>query len=162
MQFGAIFQLGWWKSRNVHDIRVSDVDIIHMDWCAYKGDNCHLQPNAAVFTVSGHTHEFHVDDIILKEIRIEGECPRLVERKLYNGAVGKVSNLRFENNYVGSVSSSMHNIIAGTPGAHIQNWQFINLRYGGHCVCNAGAGHFSVDSHTTHNNFVCGTGPIIG
>ncbi|XP_067671980.1 dextranase-like isoform X2 [Haliotis asinina] len=163
MQFGAIFQMGWWTARKVHGISVSDVDIIHMDWCAYKGDNCHLQPNAAVFTVSGHTHEFEVDDIILKDIRIEGECPRLVEWKLYKGAVGKVSNLRFENINVESVSRSMHNDIAGTVGAHVQTWDFVNLRYGGHCISDADAGHFSVDTHTTNRiRFACGTGHIIG
>ncbi|KAK3083202.1 hypothetical protein FSP39_016604 [Pinctada imbricata] len=41
-QNGAVFQTGWWSSRKMHHVRVSDVDVIHTDWCTFKGNHCQI------------------------------------------------------------------------------------------------------------------------
>lgn len=58
--FGAVFQFGWWPSHNVKHVKISDIDIIHTDWCKYDGVTCKLGEADAVIDLAGHTQQLTV------------------------------------------------------------------------------------------------------
>ncbi|KAK7507341.1 hypothetical protein BaRGS_00001276, partial [Batillaria attramentaria] len=83
-QNGAVFQTGWWTGRDMHNVRVTDVDIIHTDWCTFKGgdmSNCQISNNDAVFDHAGDTKNLDIADIEFRNIRVEGTCPRIINWK---------------------------------------------------------------------------------
>ncbi|XP_046554514.1 dextranase-like [Haliotis rubra] len=164
-QNGGVFQTGWWTGRDMQKVRVNDIDIIHTDWCAFKGDNCHIGGNDAVFDQAGDTTHFDVHDMVFSNVRIEGSCPRVIYFKMHTGAKGSVSNIRFENWSIESqpTHDNLHNEIAGTSaGGHIANWNFFNFKVGGQCITSSGAGDFIIDSqHASGIKFSCGEN-IIG
>ncbi|KAK7507268.1 hypothetical protein BaRGS_00001203 [Batillaria attramentaria] len=57
-----------------------------------------------------------------------------------NGAHGTVTDVRFINWDVDSqpANDDLHNEIAGAGNRdHVTNWQFVNVKVGGHCIANA-------------------------
>ncbi|XP_046559002.1 dextranase-like [Haliotis rubra] len=164
MQNGAVFQNGWWSGRDMKKVRISDIDVIHTDWCTFKGSNCQISDNDAVFDLAGDTKHFAMSDVVFTNIRVEGSCPRIVYWKMANGASGTASNVRIVNLSVESQPGhdSLHNEIAGNSGGRVTNWQFNNFKIGGKCISNPGQADFHIDAHTTSNiQFHCG-GSIIG
>ncbi|KAK7507340.1 hypothetical protein BaRGS_00001275, partial [Batillaria attramentaria] len=75
---GAVFQTGWYSGRDMQHVQVTDVDVIHTDWCTFKGNDCSTSQNNAVFDQAGDTSSFHVSDIEFRNIRVEGNCPRVI------------------------------------------------------------------------------------
>lgn len=164
MQNGAVFQNGWWSGRDMKKVRISDIDVIHTDWCTFKGSNCHISVNNAVFDLAGDTKHFAMSDIVFTNIRVEGSCPRIVYWKMTNGASGTASNVHIINLSVDSQPGhdSLHNEIAGNSGGRVTNWQFNNFKIGGKCISSAAQADFHIDANTTSNiRFNCG-GAIIG
>lgn len=159
-QNGAVFQTGWNARRHMQGVRVTDIDIIHIDWCAFKGDNCDLTPNKAVFDQNGNTNTFDISDIELKDIRVEGRCPRIIYWKMLGRARGTATNIRFINWNLESQphnGPTFHNEIAGSRSTgRVTNWQFVNFTIGDRCVTNASQADFRIDARTTQNiGFQC-------
>ncbi|KAK7100585.1 dextranase-like [Littorina saxatilis] len=164
-QNGAVFQTGWWDARHMKHVKVSDVDVIHTDWCTFKGSgNCHTSGNNAVLDQGGNTQDIAMSDIEFKNIRVEGSCPRLIYWRMHDGAHGTASDIRFINWQVESqpTQDSMHNEIAGTGNSgHVTNWQFVNFHIGGQCVNNPAHFDFQIDAHSTSGfHFQCGGNPV--
>ncbi|XP_050416500.1 dextranase [Patella vulgata] len=157
-QNGAVFQFGWWKKRYAKKIRISDVDVIHTDWCTFKGRKCHLSTNNAIIDLGGNkTKSFNVSDIVFSNIRIEGSCPRLVYFKMNPSSTGSVTNMHFNNWSVESQTTHdhLHNEIQGANKAPISGWTFTNLKIGGHCISSPNQADFRLESHTNNIKFIC-------
>lgn len=60
-------------------LQVSNIDIIHVDWCTFKNSSCNLSVNKAVFNHPGNiTKSMDISDVVMEDIRVEGTCPRVV------------------------------------------------------------------------------------
>ncbi|XP_067672625.1 dextranase-like [Haliotis asinina] len=165
MQNGGVFQTGW-ETAYVRNVSISDMDVIHVDYCKFKGPCTHFSSNDAVLDTFGNTRHFDISDLRFEDIRIEGSCPRVVNFVMDPAAKGTISNIKVINMSVETqpTNDPIHNSIAGTSiGGRITNWQFVNLKIGGHCISNPIQGDFRVDPHTTKDiTFSCHTDPIIG
>ncbi|PVD39334.1 hypothetical protein C0Q70_01964 [Pomacea canaliculata] len=161
-QNGAVFQTGWWPERDIHSITVTDIDVIHTDWCAFEGNNCLTSDNNAVFNMAGQTLNVSVSDIEFVSVRVEGNCPRTIYWKMAAGARGLASNVLFHNWEVESqpADDKIHNEIAGSGTTGIvRDWIFSNLFIGGGCVLNPTSANFLIDGNTTSAiNFECQIG----
>ncbi|CAC5410380.1 unnamed protein product [Mytilus coruscus] len=120
-QNGAVFQTGWWTQRHMQHVRVSDIDIIHTDWCTFKGNNCHLSDNNGVLDQTGNTKDFQISDVEFRNIRIEGIVPRIFNFNVHAGAVGHISDFSFVNWTIESqpMGDAIHNVIKGSSSAHV-------------------------------------------
>ncbi|XP_050415137.2 dextranase [Patella vulgata] len=157
-QNGAVFQMGWTHTRDVHNVSIKNVDVIHVDLCNFHGSNCKLAANAAVFNIGGHVRQFKVSDIVMSNIRVEGSCPRLIYYTMKDDVTGSVSNIHFDNWTVDSqpMHDSLHNEINGSAhGGMMSNWTFTNLKVGGHCITGPKQADFLVGSHTSNIKFIC-------
>nr|KAG5690875.1 hypothetical protein BaRGS_028907 [Batillaria attramentaria] len=159
-QNGAVFQFGWWPTRTVQRVLVTSVDVIHTDWCTFKGKNCHISPNNAVVDLAGNTTLLQVSDLEFRDVRVEGFCPRIFNFKMAPLATGTVSDVMFSDWNVESQSaanSSLHNEISGVgEKGRIENWHFVSFVVGRLCVFDPSNANFDIDPNTTSNvNFLC-------
>ncbi|KAK6172914.1 hypothetical protein SNE40_016480 [Patella caerulea] len=157
-QNGAVFQFGWWLRRGVQKVRISDVDVIHIDWCTFKNSKCHLSTNKAVIDLGGTKMKFiQVSDIVMSNIRIEGSCPRLVYFKLEPSLTGSVTKMHFKNWSIESKTThdNYHNEIQGANKASVSDWTFTNLKIGGQCISSPRQANFRLGSHTNNIKFTC-------
>ncbi|XP_071107233.1 uncharacterized protein [Haliotis cracherodii] len=165
MQNGGVFQTGW-TTAYVRNVSISNMDVIHVDYCKFKDPCTHFSSNDAVLDTFGNTRHFDISDMRFEDIRVEGSCPRVVHFVMNPAAKGTISNLKVINMSVESqpTNDPLHNEIAGTSiGGRITNWQFVNFKVGGHCISNPDQGDFRIDPHTTKDiTFSCHSGSIIG
>ncbi|PVD39337.1 hypothetical protein C0Q70_01967 [Pomacea canaliculata] len=130
-QNGAVFQTGWVKRAVVHKVQISNIDIIHIDWCTFQPCN-RLSENKAVFNHrQDKTKHFDISDVVMKDIRVEGTCPRVVYWKMDKGAQGRMRNIRFVNWSIQYQlrGKQFQNVIAGNENnGTVENVQFVNLR----------------------------------
>lgn len=150
--------MGWWPDRRMRNATLSDIDVIHTDWCTFKGDNCHISSNDAVLDLGGHTNDFQTFDIEFRNIRIENPCPRTIYFQMSDGAVGLVSNFRFLNWTMAPqrLDATLHNVISGSREGRIADWHFVNFTIGGDCVTNPALKNFIIDNQTTSEiDFKC-------
>ncbi|XP_067671981.1 dextranase-like [Haliotis asinina] len=160
MQNGAVFQTGWWTERDLHRVKVSNIDVIHMDWCTFRGRECDkLSRNDAVFDLAGNVKDINMSDVVFQNIRLEGLCPRFVFWTMPAGIRGTSSNVQFIDVSVGSqpTTGQLRNEISGyKPNGYVSDWLFSNLSVSGRCISTPGAGRFVIDNSTTSNiTFSC-------
>ncbi|XP_046559005.1 isopullulanase-like [Haliotis rubra] len=136
MQNGGVFLTGY-DTERVDDVSVEDCDVIHTDWCDFKGRCLHVSGNDAVIDNSGTKH-FHISNIHFKDIRVEGLVQRIVRYAFLDDADGTVSHVIVENLSVDEqpLHDQMHNELSGSKNGRIVDWKFIDLTIGGHCVNN--------------------------
>lgn len=152
-QNGAVFQTGWGKTRYIQHVRVSDIDVIHADWCAFKPRNCrHLSQNNAVLAISdsgANLQHIEASDVEFRNIRIEGRVQRLFNFIVRKGSTGNVSTFSFVNWTVEQVPyTSFHSQINGTRMVNINNWRFENFKIEGKCISKANEANLRLDPST--------------
>lgn len=160
---GAVFQTGWWD-RHIHYVRISDIDVIHTDWCAFQVNNCYLSNNNGVLDQTGDIKQIRAYDVEFRNIRIEGNVARLFNFIVQEGAVGYVSKFSFIDWTVEKLSQTrIHNQITGSSSAHINKWHFENFKIGGKCISHANEANLVLDHHTVFlTSFHCPGTPAIG
>ncbi|XP_064614640.1 dextranase-like [Liolophura sinensis] len=157
-QNGAVFQMGWWPDRRMRNATLSNIDVIHTDWCTFRGENCRISDNDAVLDLGGQTNDFETSDVEFRNIRIEDPCPRTIYYQMSDGAVGSVSNFRFLNWTMAPqpLDAALHNVISGSRESRITDWQFVNFTIGGNCITNPAINNFIIDNRTTSEiDFKC-------
>ncbi|XP_046339241.2 dextranase-like [Haliotis rufescens] len=160
MQNGAVFQTGWWTERDLHRVSISNIDVIHTDWCTFHDPDCGmLSRNNAVFDLAGNVKVINMYNVSFQNIRLEGFCPRFVFWTMPAGINGTSSNVRFIDVSVGSQPSSgqlMNEISGYKPNGYVSDWLFANLSVSGRCIATPNAGRFVIDNSTTSNiKFSC-------
>lgn len=163
-QNGAVFQTGWNNNRRVlRNALVTDVDIIHIDWCTFKaGRQCNLSENKAVFNHrQQNMKSIDINDVEFRNIRVEGSSPRIIYWKPEVRATGTATNVRFVNWTVEAEPTTIRyyphdNKITPTQRISLSNWIFNNFRVRGQCMHNARRFNLTIDERTTRNiQFSC-------
>lgn len=161
--FGAVFQFGWWPLHILKHVQISDIDIIHTDWCTFDGNTCKLGEADAVIDLAGPTQQLTISDMELRNIRIETPCPRIINFAMRSGSSGNVSDVRLIDWSIDSTKSlnSYPNKIAGSvPDARLSGWHFSNFMIGGKCVRSANDLSLVLDV-TSDITFSCIANPVL-
>ncbi|ESO97028.1 hypothetical protein LOTGIDRAFT_231772 [Lottia gigantea] len=149
-QNGAVFQFGWWVQRRARDISISDIDVIHTDWCTFKNQNCGLSPNNAILNVGRRTKFFSVTNVTISDVRVEGQCPRIFYFVLEPMATGTLTNFHLNRWSIESQpeTTMLYNELRGSSGGRLQNWFFDNITIAGQCIDNPTSANIRVDPNT--------------
>ncbi|KAK6172733.1 hypothetical protein SNE40_016335 [Patella caerulea] len=158
-QNGAVFQFGWWPSRKARNISISEIDVIHTDWCTFHGDRCATSGNDAVFDLAGKTTAFNTTNVTISNVRVEGECPRIFNFVMDPMAKGTMTKVYLNNWTIEGLAqySAMDNALGGAYlGGRLASWFIKNMTIENRCIADPSQAKIKIDAKTTRNiTFSC-------
>ncbi|KAK7474565.1 hypothetical protein BaRGS_00034210 [Batillaria attramentaria] len=154
---GSLLQAGWTVKHDTHHVRVTDVDVIHTDWCS---------KNRAIFSLVGEQIHLNISDFELRNVRVEHSVPMVINIYLWNETTtGSVSDIRLINWSVEGkdVDERHHSLISTAGPVSVSNIQFTDLVMDGQCVTNAQEADMVITVRSVSDvQFHCGSGGLVG
>ncbi|XP_050391738.1 dextranase [Patella vulgata] len=159
-QNGAVFQFGWWVDRLLNNVSIDTIDVIHTDWCTFKGEVCHSSGNDAVMDLAGKTTLLNTSNINITNVRLEGDCPRIFNFVMDTKATGIVKDVYLNNWVLDGLTAhtDMDNELGGSrQRGRLSSWLINNMTIAEKCITRPSQANVKIDPKTTNNiKFSCG------